>query len=455
MTTRLPSFDTCGDEGKVLREALGNNAAKINKLAGLEPTILDVSIREPNAYSSWGHRVSDKLDVLKLVRDYGFQDIMLGEFKPWDTVDEQFAKELTDQQKEGCFAFSPTAAVQHGVVDLEQSVPLQKAAALAPNVLFEFPIWQADEAAAEAILERFDLSVKWIRTAWQARGIERGARNGRVYINIYDTFEAFYRNTDLYVRVIKYLGAHPGIDGVLFEDELGTSFHFQVGEVTKLIRSLVPEPKKVLVHLHDNSGTMYASAIEAALNGADGLWAGFTPIGGMLNSAASSVFLANLKRIGNKHVEKQFKLQETIPLVRQLDKLSQPEISTDFCHPIIGEGAYQSTLRVFEQREGEHMALPPETIGAPRRFRVVPAIANNYAMSCRLDELGISYPTEPSNDVPTGKQLQHKIYRKIWDLMQDSLIAGRKVDCNDEQVLRAYLDQARQYFREQSTDCER
>jgi isopropylmalate/homocitrate/citramalate synthase len=308
---------------------------------------------------------------------------------------------------------------------------------------------EATEDTIEDILESFDLSIQWIRDAWQKRGIERGSRNGRVYINIYDTFEAFYRNTDIYVRVIKYLGAHPGVDGILYEDEIGTSFHFQVAEITKLIRSLVPAPKKLLAHLHDNTGTMYASALEAVLNGADGLWAGFTPMGGMLNSSASSVFLANLRRVGNDNVENQYNLKDTIPLARKLDALNQPGISTDYCHPVIGEGAYQSTLRGFEQREGEHMALPPEVIGAKRGFRVVPAIANNYAMSSRLNELGIHYPSEPSGEVLGGKQLQNKVYQKIWDLMQESLIAGCKVDCNDEQVLRQYLDQARRYFREQ------
>ncbi len=85
---------------------------------------------------------------------------------------------------------------------------------------------------------------------------------------------------------------------------------------------------------------------------------------------------------------------------------------------------------------------------------LVPAIASNYVVSCRLDDLGVSYPSEPSTEVPTssGNQLQEKIYQKIWDLMQESLIAGCKVDCNDEQVLRQYLDQARRYFREKEAE---
>ncbi|MEL6721912.1 MAG: hypothetical protein AAFP10_01630 [Pseudomonadota bacterium] len=452
MSCRLPLFDTAGDEGALLRDVLHKNEEKLEKLRSLQPTILDLSIREPTAYSAWGHRLSDKLDIFHHVREFGFTDIMLGLFKAADTVDEQFCKELTDEDKSGCFVFSPTGVFRDGELDRSQSQPLLKAAALAPNVLFEFAALDADEAGAEAILERFDLSIQWIRRAWQQRGIERGPRNGRVYINIYDTFEAFYRNTDIYVRVIKYLGQHPGVDGVLFEDEQGTSFHFQVGELTRLIRSLIPAQKKLLAHLHDNTGTMYASALEAVLNGADGLWAGFTPMGGMLNSSASSVFLANLLRIGNPYVQSQFKMQDTIPLAKELDRLNQPVQSTDYCHPVIGEGAYLSTLRGFEQRPGEHMALPPETVGAERGFRVVPAIASNYVVSRRLDELGISYPSEPSQDTPTGRQLQDRVFRKIWDMMQETLIAGHKVDCNDAQVLREYLDRARQYFRDHPDD---
>lgn len=444
MSTKLPPFDNNGKEGNALKEANSTIEAKVQKLRDFQPSILDVSIREPTAYSQWSHRLSDKIDIFKLIREFGFQDIVLGDFEAWDTVDEQFCRQLTDEEKDGCFAFSVLGEFNDGVIDLDQnaSIILKKAAVLAPNVLFEFSISKADQATAEETLTKFDLSIEWIRQAWKDRGIEHSDKNGRIYINIYDTFEAFYRNQDIYVRVIKYLGSHPHIDGILFEDQLGTSFHFQVGELTKFVRSMAPD-KKILVHLHDNSGTMYASALEVALNGGDGLWAGFVPIGGMLNNAASSVFLSSLLRVGNENVNQQFKMNTTIPLVRQLDRINEPN-PTDYRHPIIGEGSYLSTLRLFEQNQGAPMSLPPEAIGAKRGFRVVPAIANNYAMSHRLDELGITYPSQPSNTVEGEQELQEHIFRTIWDLMQESLIAGRKVDCNDEAVLREYLDRARQ-----------
>ena len=446
MGNRLPFFDKNGQEGIVLNKANKRINKKLKKLKEFQPTMLDVSVREPTAYSQWSHRLSDKMDIFKLVREFGFQDIVLGDFEAGDTVDEVFCRQLTDQERDGCFAFAVSGEFNaDGSLDTSNSnsIILTKVAELAPNALFEFSISTADETQAEATLEKFDLSVQWIRQAWQDRGIERDNKNGRVYINIYDTFEAFYGNQDIYIRVMKYLGSHPEIDGVLFEDELGTAFHFQVAEVTRFIRSMAPD-KKVLGHLHDNSGTMYASALEVALNGGDGLWAGFVPIGGMLNNAASSVFLANLLRVGNTHLKEQFKMEETIPLVRKLDELNEPN-PTDYRHPVIGEGCYLSTLRVFEQRQqGKNMALPPEAIGAKRGFRVVPAIANNYAMSRRLDELGITYPSQPSTTVPGEQELQTEIFKIIWDLMQQTLIAGKKVDCNSEDVLREYLDRARQ-----------
>jgi len=454
MVNLLPAFDATGQEGKVFSDVTANIDKKLQKLKDFQVSILDVSIREPTAYSSWAHRLSDKMDTLKLIREFGFQDIMLGEFKPWDTVDEQFCKLLSDKEKSGCFAFAPIGAINNGAIDLDKSIPLQKAAAYAPNVLFEFSISTANEKQAEETLERFNLSIEWIRQTWKERGITHDDLHGRIYINIYDTFEAFYRNKDIYIRVIKYLGEHPYIDAVLFEDELGTSFHFQVGELTRLVRSLVPPSKKILVHLHENSGTMYASALEVVLNGGDGLWAGFVPVGGMLNNASSSVFLANLLRVDNKNVTTQFDMKTLIPLVRKLDRINQPS-PTDYCHPIIGKGAYLSTLYVFEQHAGDPMSLPPEAIGAERGFRVVPAIANNYAMSHRLDELGITYPSQPSATVEGERELQEHIFRTMWDLMQQSLITGRKVDCNEEAVLRENLDRAREihsgYFQHKTT----
>lgn len=450
MSTQLPCFEKCGKEAEILNDVNHNIDTKLEKLKNFQPSILDVSIREPTAYSQWSHRLSDKMDIFRLVRDFGFKDIVLGDFEDVDTVDEQFCRQLTDEEKDGCFAFSVSGEFKkNGELKAKHknSKILAKAAELAPNALFEFSVLNADEAQAEETLEKFDRSVNWIRQAWKDRGIEHSDKNGRIYINIYDTFEAFYRNQDIYVRVIKYLGSHPHIDAVLFEDELGTSFHFQVGEITRFVRSMAPD-KKILVHLHDNSGTMYASALEVALNGGDGLWAGFCPVGGMLNNAASSVFLANLLRVGNTHVNKQFEMETMIPLVRQLDHLNEPN-PTDYRHPIIGEGSYLSTLKVFEQRQGDPMSLPPEAIGAKRGFRVVPAIANNYAMSRRLEELGISYPSQLNED--NGEpEIQEPIFRIIWNLMQKSLIIGRKVDCNSEVVLRKYLDRARRIHAKRS-----
>ena len=460
MTTRLDAFNYDGEEGQVLKSVKASIKEKIDILKDFDTNILDVSIREPTAYSAWSHRLSDKMDIFREIRKFGFKDILLGDFEAWDTVDEQFCKLVKDEDKDRCFVFSTLGKFVNGQLDLSDnnSIILKKAAALAPNVLFEFSIAQATEAEAEATLENFDLSCQWIRQAWADRNIGNNDRkiNGRIYINIYDTFEAFYEkygneekkdiyapdfvgeHRDIYIRVIQHLAKSDNdVDGLLFEDELGTSFHFQVGELTRFLRKMAPK-KKILAHLHDNSGTMYASALEVAINGGNGLWAGFTPIGGMLNNAASSVFLASLLRVGNTKVNR-FEMETMIPTIRKLDRFNEPS-PTDFRHPVIGEGSYLSTLRVFEQRAGEPMSVAPEQIGAKRGFRVVPAIANNYALSNRLKELDITDPSMLNED----DLLDEALFNTMWDLMQQTLIAGKKVDCNSEAVLREYLDRARQ-----------
>jgi isopropylmalate/homocitrate/citramalate synthase len=416
--------------------------AKLDVLRALRPHMLDVSIREPTAYSSWAHRVSDKMDILSRVHTFGFRDVVLGAFKDARAVDDAFCEQLTDAQKEGGFGFSELGVLDGAgtlVVDATHSIPLGKVARLVPNVLFEFGVLKASEADAADVLDRLDQSIAYLRHHWTARGIDRSERQARVYVNIYDTLEAFYRNTDVWLRVVTALGRHPGIDGVLFEDEVGSSFHFQIGAVTRLIRSVAPAPKKLLVHIHEASGTAYAGALEAILAGADGLWAGFTPLGGHAGHAASSVFLASLLRAGNPHVGEQFRMQTMVPLARALDARNQPP-PTDPLHPVIGAQAYDSSLRDFEQHEGDPMGLPPEAVGAVRGFRVVPAIANVYALRERLDQLGITYDAPPAGG---DAQLDPRLFAAMWDLMQQALIDGRKVDCSDETVLRELLDRAR------------
>lgn len=445
----LPSLDVA--TRALLAEVQSNIDGKLTVLRNFQPTMLDVSIREPTAYSSWAHRLSDKHDILRLVRGFGFRDIVLAAFKAAYAVDDEFCEALSDEQKRGGFAFSDLGELDRAgklVVDADHSVPLGKAARLVPNVLFEFGVKDHDAEAAALLLDQLDQSITYIREQWSNRGIERGAEQGRVYVNIYDTLEAFYTNTEIYARIIRQIGGHPGVDAVLFEDEIGSSFHFQIGELTRLIRSVTPPPKKLLVHIHESSGTAYASALEVVLAGADGLWAGFTPCGGHVGHAASSVFLANLLRVKNPHVCEQFAMHTTVPLARALDARNEP-IPTDPLHPVIGAGAYLSSLFDFEQRPERPMALAPEAVGATRGFRVVPAIANEYALARRLDELGITYEPDPTPlpsppGGPGGVKLERSVFDAMWELMQQSLIAGRKVDCSDEATLREYLDRARQ-----------
>lgn len=445
MTTTLPLLPAAALAE--LHHEQARIASKLDMLRALQPNMLDVSIREPTAYSSWAHRLSDKLDILHRVRRFGFRDVVLAAFKDTHAVDDAFCEQLTEAQKVGGFAFSELGVVDAAgrlVVDDTHSVPLGKVGRLVPNVLFEFGIKGATEADAAVVLDRLDQSIAYLRDTWSRRGIERDERQGRVYVNIYDTLEAFYGNTDVWLRVVTQLGRHPGIDGVLFEDEVGSSFHFQIGAVTRLIRSVVPAPKKLLVHIHEASGTAYAGALEAILAGADGLWAGFTPCGGHSGHAASSVFLASLLRAGNQHVREQFAMHTTVPLARALDARNQPP-PTDPLHPVVGADAYRSSLFDFEQPADAPMALPPEAVGAVRGYRVVPAIANEYALARRLDELGITYEVdpEPLPTPPGGRKLERALFDTMWGLMQQSLLDGRKVDNSDEDVLRGLLDRAR------------
>ncbi len=61
---------------------------------------------------------------------------------------------------------------------------------------------------------------------------------------------------------------------------------FQIGAFIAIARSILPEPLKILVHIHAGGGFENASVIEALLNGADGAWGGLSKRAAIIGHAS-------------------------------------------------------------------------------------------------------------------------------------------------------------------------
>ncbi len=113
------------------------------------------------------------------------------------------------------------------------------------------------------------LSIQWLID--NVRGDHGG--KPRILINIVDGCDAFAEDPEMVCSILQLLAEQP-VEGVSIEDDRGTYLPFQVGAYVAVARSYLPAPLQLLVHVHAGAGVENASAIEALLNGADGLWGG-------------------------------------------------------------------------------------------------------------------------------------------------------------------------------------
>jgi hypothetical protein len=409
--------------------------AQLERLRTVNPVLLDLSIREPSVGTPLGHTVDNKLELLALARRMGFSDILLATFDvslpDEPQVDDDFVQLLVDRGEDltGCFAFT-TIAMAKG--KFAPNISMTKTAQYGiPNTIVDLDISRESLPPDEKSRRRF--------LAWLAEGIQwfqqnlRGDRGGkpRIYINYQDMTDAWTLDREWVLQLTRFLASQP-IAAVTFEDGRGTLFPFQIGAATATLRHLLPRDKRVLVHLHSGNGMENAGLIEALLQGADGVWAGFTKEAATIGHASGAELLANLARVNNPHVANTYRLKELLPIAHRMTEINTRRPTPDD-FPIIGANAYRTMLSVFEQKAGKPMDLPPERIGGSYGYRIT-AVASDYpVIRGRLrQELGLS-----------AKSISTDLLETMRRLMRRDLRAGIRLDYDDPGQLRDLYERAR------------
>ncbi len=409
--------------------------AQLERLRTVNPVLLDLSIREPSVGTPLGHTVDNKLELLSLARRMGFRDILLATFDvslpDEPQVDDDFVQLLVDRGEEltGCFAFT-TIAPAKGPFTPNSSM-LKTAKYGIPNTIVDVDISRESLPPDERSRRRF--------LAWLEAGIQwfqqnlRGDRGGkpRIYINYQDMTDAYTQDREWVMQLTRFLASQP-IAAVTFEDGRGTLFPFQIGAATATLRHLLPRDKRVLVHLHTGNGMENAGLIEALLEGADGVWAGFTKEAATIGHASSAELLANLARINNPHVSGTYRLKELLPIAHRMTEINTRRPTPDD-FPIIGANAYRMMLSAFEQKAGKPMDLPPERIGGSYGFRVTAVASDAPVIRGRLrQELGLS-----------ARHLSTDLLDTMRRLMRRDLRAGIRLDYDEPDQLRDLYERAR------------
>lgn len=400
---------------------------KVETLRSIRPYLIDLSLRENPVGARIGQTLADKLAILPRLRAFGFSNILLGTLDyalPDELeVDDDFMLYLRDHQIDmsGCFAFTDIGIAQPDGRFTPSPSQLKLQTYGVPNTLHEIYLSKAGmqgQYDLATLLRSLPASIQWLND--NVRG-DAGGRP-RILINIVDGCDAFAEDPETVFSVLSLLAGLP-IEGLSIEDDRGTYLPFQVGAYVAATRVFLPQPLKILVHMHAGAGFENAAVIEALLNGADGVWGGLPKRAAIIGHASLGELIANLVRVGNPHMQ-DYQLDQLLPLASGLQVLDENERVPDDL-PILGRNAYRLPLSFFRQQAGRFMDLAPEAIGGEYRYRVCPVVSDPAVIAGRLSEV-------------TGrpvKSFPDEVLQQMVRLMRRDLRAGRRIVYDDPESL--------------------
>ena len=441
MTTLEATVALDEEDLGALSEIKAGIEAKMSRLRELEPCILDMSFREATLSSRYGHTLADKIELWELARDFGFTDFGLSNFYDFPSVTDQFLDWLLEHDVP-LDQFLVTIGVEPGdggnAVARSPAVVRTEEAGI-PNVILVVEVRPCTVELSgrdrEEMLRDIDRYIRHYR----AQLPHETERQGRIWIRMADIFDAFDDDPEYVVRVFKLLGASP-ITGILYEDVRGSRFTFESNALVRLMRRYVPPPRKILAHPHSGNGMEDAATIEAVLAGADGVWSGFTPQAAQGGHGSALMFLTNLVRAGNPHVQRLYQLRKLVEVARRMWQIHDRH-DVEPNQPVVGERAYRYVDQYFEQGDLP-CDLAPELIGATAGYEIMPAWAPTYVIGKRLEELG--YDPE----VCRNRALLHRVRALINEAQMD----GRHVRFDDPAALAPVVERARREVGTQSGD---
>lgn len=409
---------------------------KIDLLRNIDPYLIDLSLRETPVGSRMGQTLADKLGILPKVREFGFKNILLATLDysmPEELeVDDDFMMYLRDHDIDmsGCFAFTDIGLVDASGTFTPSPSMLKLQAYTVPNTLHE--IYLSDEGMSgqytfETLLQSLPQSIQWLND----NIVGDAGGKPRIIVNIVDGCDAFAENLARTCEVLSLL-AQLEIAGISIEDDRGTYLPFQVGAFVAIARSYLPKPLQILVHMHAGAGFENASALEALINGADGVWGGLPKQAAVIGHASLGELIANLVRVGNSHMQ-AYQLDQLLPLATGFQVLDDEAPVPDDL-PILGRNAYRLPLSFFRQIPGRFMDLIPEAIGGTYRYRICPVVSDTAVIAGRLAEV-------------TGQpetSFAQTVLQQMICLMRQDLRAGLRIVYDEPAQLMALYERALQ-----------
>lgn len=422
------------DAVKNARTILAGAEEKLECLRNTNPFLIDLSLRENPVGARVGQTLEDKLSILPRVREFGFKRVLLGtlDYSMPDEleVDDDFMMYLRDNgiDMTGCYAFTDIGTLSNEGTFTPSPSQLKLKSYGVPNTLHEIylsPQGMHGLYDLATLKRSLPATIDWLMK--NIRG-DKGGEPG-IFINIVDGCDAFALNPDATFEVLELLAQQP-IEGISMEDDRGTYLPFQVGAFVAAARAILPQPLKLLVHMHSGGGFENASVLEALVNGADGVWGGLPKRAAVIGHASLGELIANLVRIGNRHMQ-EYRLDQLLPLASSLQTMDDEESVPDDL-PILGHNAYRLPLSFFRQIPERPMDLVPEKIGGEYRFRVCPVVSDPTVIAGRLAEVS-GHP---------ATSFSKAVLEQMVRLMRRDLRAGKRIVYDDPAELQALYTRA-------------
>lgn len=428
---KTDSLELNAEDEALLHEAVEHIETRVAVLRDAVPYVIDMSGREATLSSYFGHSLQDKIELYELASDLGIKDFGLSNFFAFPSVTDHFIEYLLDKRL-SLDPFFATIAVEPIIAD--RPFPMGPAARQTvhygiPNVILLIEIRPSTIASMGQTEEQALAGIRSHIRHYRSLLPTETDRVGRIYVRIADPFDAYDEDPAALLRVIKLLGSED-ISGILFEDVKGTRFPFETYALVKLIRHYNPRPRKILAHPHRANGTEDAAVLEAILAGGDGVWSAFTPQAAQGGHGSALMFLTNLMRARNPHVQQMFNTTKFQKVAERMWRI-QDHLDVPPNTPVIGERAYLYVDKYFEQTN-EPRDLDPALIGRKPGYQITPSWAPTYVIGKRLEELG--HGSNITKNQP--------LLVKMRALINASLIEGEYIRFDQPEELEKLLQKA-------------
>ena len=352
--------------------------AKNAKVRRIRPVVMDQSIREPATNTPFGHTGYQKYLTLQIVKGMGFKDIAIsGQYYGASYTPETQVLEwmkVKGEPMDGMIVmFAP------GKGDREAGIKAIKDFGI-PNAFLDLTMkasvrfMQSDFVSSVLetveILDEIFTRMGFERNPWRSEekvNFEPG--KGEISVNLVDLMEFLDLKPDGTMDDKKKSEAEDAfrtwkksdafrrrVVGILTEEGRGVANYKDYGVLSRWLRRHFPrdEEYRILVHAHGGDGnTQDAASVEAALEGANGVWAAVIPQAAQSGHNSSMVFLDNMVQMGNGHVLADFWLHQGAQCARHIYYLNFNTYTIPDDCPIWGARVDQLLHTAFSTVSGE------------------------------------------------------------------------------------------------------